>query len=166
MTSTQLAPALVTTFIAWRIYVRVRRNIGRQPFQPRRMIARIVIFSVITLLIGATAVFYLPALAGLGAGLLLGVPLAIIGLRLTRFEKTTEGSYYTPNTYLGLALTFLLVGRIIYRFTAGFGGSTMSDPMASGMVRSPITLVLFGLTAGYYIAYYAGVLVKARKQGS
>src|SRR5437879_10868254 len=124
MSLTQLAPALVTTFVAWRIYVRVRRSIGRQPLQPRRMVARIVIFSVVTLLIGAASVFYLPSLAGLGIGLLLGVPLAVAGLRLTRFEKTEAGSFYTPNTYLGLAVTLLLVGRIAYRLTVVFGGSS------------------------------------------
>jgi len=54
MTSTQLAPALITTFVAWRIYVRLRRNIGRQPFQPRRMIFRVAFFSLLTVLIGVT----------------------------------------------------------------------------------------------------------------
>ena len=166
MTSTQLAPAVVTTFVAWRIYVRVRRSIGQQPLQPRRMITRIVIFSVLTLLIGAASVFYLPSLAGLGAGLLLGAPLALVGLRLTRFETTVAGSFYTPNTYLGLALTLLRVGRIAYRFTVIFGSSSMGDPMAAGLMRSPITLVLFGVTAGYYIAYYTGVLAQAKKQAN
>lgn len=166
MTSTQLAPALITTFVAWRIYVRVRRSIGRQPLRPKRMVARIAIFGVVTLLLAAASVLYWPSLAGLGVGLLLGVPLAMVALRLTRFETTDEGVFYTPNTYLGLTVTLLLVGRIVYRFTVIFGGSRLGDPMAPSLMQSPITLVLFGVTAGYYIAYYGGVLAQAKKQAS
>ena len=42
--------------------------------------------------------------------------LGILGLRLTRFETTGEGMLYTPSAHLGIALSTLLVGRIVYRF--------------------------------------------------
>ena len=43
MTSTQLVPALIIPFIAWRVYRRVRRNIGRQQFRPAKLKASITV---------------------------------------------------------------------------------------------------------------------------
>jgi hypothetical protein len=163
MTPAQLVPALVIPFVAWRIYLRVRRNIGRQPFQPKRMTVRIIFFSVISLLFGVAAFPHWPALAGLGGGLVAGVPLALFGLHLTRFETTAEGRFYTPNTHIGLALTLLFTGRVVYRLIVLFGAQSSGDLPPPQLFQSPITLVIFGITAGYYIAYYAGVLIRGGK---
>ena len=41
-----------------------------------------------------------------------------------------------------------------------------NPPRAGGpsqVPHSPLTFLLFGLLAGYYIAYYAGVLVRSNK---
>lgn len=163
MKPAQLAPALIIPLIAWRIYVRVRRNIGRQPLQPGRMIARIVIFSVLSLLIAAGAFVYPPVLLGLVGGLVLGVPLALVGLRLTKFESTPNGKFYTPNTAIGLTLSALFIGRIIYRIIV-LTDATTYNASSPEIFRSPLTLSIFGLTAGYYIAYYAGVLRRSRTE--
>ena len=162
MTPSQLAPAIIIPFIAWRVYMRVRRNIGRQRFQPTRLKVRIVIFSVISGLIGLGTLAYPPSLAGLGGGLLLGVPLALAGLHLTRFETTPEGKFYTPNTAIGVAVIVLFAGRIGYRMVVLFIAPPM-DQTPPALFQSPLTLVLFGVTAGYYIAYKAGVLIRGNK---
>ena len=163
MTSAQLVPALIVPLIAWRVYVRVRRNIGRQPFQPKRTISRIVIFSVLSVLVGLGAFGYLPSLAALGGGLLLGAPLALIGLHLTKFETTPQGKFYTPNTPIGVALSVLFVGRVGYRFFVLMTVPVVNGNPTPALFHSPLTLFIFGLTAGYYIAYYAGVLVHGGK---
>jgi hypothetical protein len=163
MTSSQLIPALIVPFIAWRVYMRVRRNIGRQPFQPKRTITRIVIFSVLSVLIGLGALAYLPSLAALGGGLLLGAPLALIGLHLTKFETTPQGKFYTPNTPIGVALSVLFVGRIGYRIFVLVAAPPVDGLPPAALFHSPLTLFIFGLTAGYYIAYYAGVLIRGEK---
>ena len=162
MTSAQLIPALVIPLVAWRVYARIRRSIGRQPLQPRRTLARVVIFSVITVLAGVAMLKYPPSLEGLGAGIALGLPLAWIGLRLTRFEDTAEGTFYTPNAIIGVVVTLLLVGRICYRLVVLLGqpAGAMRPPVP--MFQSPATALMFGLTVGYYIAYYAGLLARAR----
>ena len=157
-------PVLALSLVAWGMYRRIRRNIGQQPIQPKRMIARIVLFSVITLLIAAVSVFHPSTLVGLGAGILLGVPLALVGLRLTRFETTAAGRFYTPNTYIGMALSVLLVGRVAYRFLILSGMSQAFNPQTSKpFMQSPLTLSLFGLMAGYYVAYYTGLLLRSRR---
>lgn len=157
MTSPQLVPAVLVSFIVWRVYVRVRRNIGRQPFRRSRMITSIVLFSFLSVGIGIAASVMPLAVAGLGAGLVAGGLLALLGLRLTVFDLTAETKYYTPNTFLGISITALFLGRMIYRATVLYA-VTQPDSLPPPLFHSPLTLVLFGITAGYYIGYCAGVL--------
>ena len=162
MTSTQLVPVILLPFIAWRIYARVRRNIGRQAFNPRRMTGAIVFFSLIIALFAFGARGYPPSLAALGGGLLLSIPVALFGLGATKFETTPDGKFYTPHTGVGVALTVLFLGRMAYRMVTIMGDPAMAAGMPPpSMFHSPLTLAIFGLTAGYYITYYVG----ARRRG-
>jgi hypothetical protein len=160
-TSAKVVPALATLYVAWRVYVRFRRNVGRQALRPGRMIWGIVFFGIISLLIALASFAYQPALLSYGGGLLLGLPFAFAGLHLTKFETTPEGHFYTPNTHIGLALTLLLAGRVVYRIVLLFGSSAANATSAAFM-QSPLTLGIVGLTAGYYIAYNSGVLWHTR----
>ncbi len=162
MTSAQLVPALIIPFVAWRIYYRIRRTIGRQTYRPGRMTAAIIFFSALTLVVGAGTLTYLPALGALGGGLVLGIPLALYGLHLTRFEFTPGGKYYTPNTGIGVALTVLFFGRMAYRMYVQLGSAAPDGLPPPLVYHSPLTLLIFGVTTGYYITYYAG----ARRRGS
>jgi hypothetical protein len=158
MTSPNFVPVAIGALIAWRIFARMRRNIGRQPLQPKRMMTRIVIYGILTLLLAAFSVLYPRLLLGLGAGLALGVPLAFVGLKLTKFETTPEGRFYTPNPYIGSALTVLLAARLIYRLIV-LSNISQNPTQSPPAMQSPLTLCVFGILAGYYVAYYIGVLV-------
>lgn len=101
-----------------------------------------------------------------GAGLFGGVVLAVIGLRLTKFEATPEGRFYTPNGWIGLGVTALFLGRLAARFftmSEGMIAAQAGAPPFAGLQRSPLTLALFLLLAGYYVAYFAGVVRKAKR---
>lgn len=154
--TTPTFPIVFGGLIAWSIYRRVRRNIGRQQLRPKRSIISIVIFSVFSLLIFAF-VHNTAILLGFGGGLLLGAILGFVGLRLTKFETTDQGHFYTPNTYIGGALSLLLIGRMLYRY--------WQMPHASGAqpyppsMHSPLTFFIIGLTFGYYLVYYIGLFV-------
>ena len=156
-----LTPLLFGALIAFAIYRRVRRNIGRQSFQPGRLKWRIALFAVIGALILFTALRD-PALAGaMAAGIAGGGALGWFGLRHTQFETTGEGRFYTPHTYIGAFVSALFLGRIAYRFVVLYSAShaVAADSMPfAGYQKSPLTLALFGVVVGYYIAYYAGVL--------
>src|SRR6185295_18992858 len=113
MTASQLVPVLLVPLVLWRVYARIRRNFGRQPFRPKRLVGTTIFLSIITTLIGLRAlrtVSAVDSLGALGGGLLLAVPLALLALRLTRFETAADGKFYTPNTTIGLAVTLLFVG--------------------------------------------------------
>jgi hypothetical protein len=159
-----VVPILFGGLIAWSIYRRVRRNIGRQKLNPNRAIRSIVIISIFSVgLIGLSiAMKNMSLLLGIGGGLLPGAILGFIGLRLTRFETTGEGRFYTPNAHIGVALSILLIGRMAYRFWVVGGitpGSGHPPPM-----QSPLTYFIIGLTFGYYIVYQSGLFIHSRSK--
>ena len=139
--TTPVVPILFGGLIVWSIYRRVRRNIGRQPLRPARHVISIVVFSLISLV-------------------LLGAALGIVGRRLTKFETTDEGRFYTPDTRIGVVLVLLFVGRLVYRYWSlrHLVGAAQTPPP----FKSALTYLVFGLLAGYYIVYYFGLLRHAR----
>jgi hypothetical protein len=163
--TTSLVPALVLVYLSWRVYRRFHRNVGRQLLHPGRLITGIVIFGLLgTLLL----VVCLPAprmLAGIGGGLVLGGLLALVGLRLTKFEiGEVAPHYYTPNTYIGVALSLLLAGRIVYRVGVLYFSDAAATGASPAYLQSPLTMLLIGLTAGYYIAFNSGVLIRGNRK--
>jgi hypothetical protein len=160
----QIFPVLLACFIVWRLYTRMRRNIGRQPLRPTLMIIRIVILSLLTIALGVFSLFHPQLLIGLGPGLVLGLPLAWWGLTTTKYETTPQGKFYTPNVYLGIGLTVLLAGRVLYRLLVVM--PNMRNASNAGtqqpFMQSRLSLFLFGFWASYFIAYYIGVLLRSR----
>jgi len=146
--------------IAWRIYRRIRRNIGRQPLRPRRALISITALSAVSAVLVFTSLHHSRLLFGIAGGLAPGVLLGLVGLRLTRFETTAEGHFYIPNTPIGVAVSLLLVGRLIYRFMV------LRDVVAAAnhppVMQSPLTFFIFGLMAGYYIVYQTGLFIHSR----
>ncbi len=165
MTSGQVAPYfLFGGLIVWSIYRRVRRNIGRQPLRPRRIITSIVIFSIIGVAFTGMSLLQLHLLLGISGGLVLGVGLGFVGLRLTKFETTDAGHFYTPNTPIGVGLSVLFIGRLLYRFWV-----LRNTDFASGHpppFQSPLTFFIFGLLVGYYLVFYIGLLVHTHDKKS
>jgi hypothetical protein len=154
-------PALVSSLVVWRVYRRIRRNVGRQEFQPRRTLIRIAIFGLITISIAIAVVRHPAVLFGYAGGLLAGAVLAFVGLRLTYFDSTPEGRFYTPNVYIGVVLSLLLIARLAYRLLTLYSSPSVNSLPPSGML-SPVTLLILGLTAGYYIVYFTGIFMRCR----
>jgi hypothetical protein len=75
------------------------------------------------------------SLPGLGGGLAIGIGLAFYSLRKTRFENTAQGLFYTPSA----------------------APAPGQDPSLS-YATTPLTMLVFGVLAGYYVAYAIGLL--------
>ncbi|MGH8113919.1 MAG: DUF1453 domain-containing protein [Rhodanobacteraceae bacterium] len=159
-----IAPIVIAPLIVWRMYYRMRRNFGRQPIRPKRMWTRVGFLVLVSLLVASEGFINLRLAGGLGLGLFGGVVLGIVALRLTRFEIDGSNDCYFPNLWIGLGLTALFIGRLLYRFMIIW--PEMSHATTGGLgqwQRSPLTLAILGLLFGYYIAYYVGLLVHHRR---
>lgn len=164
-----ITPYVVAALIAWRLYIRTRRSFGRQRVSAGRMWVRIGILTALTVVV-LTLALTGPAhdptvLEGLTAGIACGAALAYLGLRHTKLEVTSEGRFYTPHTYIGLIVTGLFAGRLLYRYLSLYDGTLPATTPGSGVgaaFHGPFTLAAFGVVVGYYVLYYFGILQRTR----
>jgi hypothetical protein len=161
-----ITPILFAALATWAILRRLRRSFGRQRVQAKRMWFRIGALTLAGGLILATsAARNAQAIEAVVAGIACGAALGYLGLRHTQFEVTPEGRFYTPHTYIGLAVTALFLGRLIYRLLLSndLGAMTGADQnLTVPHQQSPLTLGIVAALIGYYVLFYAGVLLKSR----
>jgi hypothetical protein len=155
-------PIGVGVLVVWRSYYRIRRMIGRQRLSKVRPWVTVSVFPLITVGLAVGSMAHpgssLPMLA---AGLFVGIALGVYGLRVTKFEVTPEGLFYTPSAHVGIALSLLFIGRVVYRFVqlyAFSGGPSATGGMGPQFATTPLTLLIFGTLAGYYVTYAIGLL--------
>lgn len=160
-----LMPALVSPLAALMVWRRVRRQFGRQPVRRGAMIARVVILVAVAGLASLAGLHDPRLLGGLAGGLSGGVALGLAGLRLTRFERGPDGrDLYLPNPWIGATVTAVLVGRLAWRFLVLMPhAGAVPAPATPQLGNSPLTLLVVGLMIGYYVSYYAGLLVHHRR---
>ena len=149
---------LLAALIGWRLYRRFRRLGKRQRLPRVRPWIQVTLFPLLLAMLAWLSAFNPARLAWLGAGVAAGAALAFYGLRLTRFEATSEGFFYTPNVYVGLAMMAVLMGRIAWRIFEIAEHGTQLARNGTEFVRSGPTLAVLGLLSGYYMAYAAGLL--------
>ncbi|HTV77509.1 MAG TPA: hypothetical protein VMF03_04585 [Steroidobacteraceae bacterium] len=154
--------AAITAIVAFGVYRRVRRNIGRQTLTAGRQYARMAIFTVICLLVAFTQPLHAPGIAYIASGVIVGAIIGWFALRHTGFEATPQGYFYTPHLYIGIAVTALFIGRLLYRMVLLYGTvNTLGAPRPTD--SNPLTLGILFLTASYYIVYCTGLLRWLRK---
>jgi hypothetical protein len=148
----------LVAFVAWRLALRMRRMLGRQRLSPWRPWFSVIFFPLLAVLLLLASLVRPEAALALLGGCGIGVALAFWGLHLTRFEATPQGLFYTPNSYLGVALSVLLIARLGWRYLQLFGADVPLGASPAAWGRSPLTLLIFGMLAGYYATYAAGLL--------
>lgn len=145
-------------FVALILFRRIRRLIGRQKFARQRPLLTVIFFPLLLAFLAVMSRSHPQSLAALAGGVALGVGLGWYGLKLTTFENTPTGLYYTPNAHLGIVLSVLLIVRIGYRLLHGMVLTAQDSPLPPDFARSPLTLAIFGTLAAYYVCYAAGLL--------
>ena len=148
----------VLALVGWRVVARFRRMIGRQRLSRLRPRITLTLFPALSLLLVWAAHAHPERLLLLGAGLAAGAVLSLHGLRLTKFEAVPGALYYTPHTWLGVALSLLFVARIAYRLAEVYLLEPAAPHTLEDFGRSPLTLAVFGLLAGYNIGYAIGLV--------
>lgn len=148
---------VLAPLVLWRVVSRIRRLTSRQRSRTWRHKTTLVFFPLLLLALGVSAIQTNPiALAGMAAGLAVGAALGRISISRARFEQVGDEFYFTPHAPIGLAVAALFLSRMAWR-----GYQMLArDPavVGQGYVASPVTMVTFGILAGYYIAFALGLL--------
>jgi hypothetical protein len=163
------APSTLAVFaliplLAWRVYMRFRRMVGRQRLSPARPWITLGIFSAVIVALAFATHGHPERLVWLAAGAPAGACLGLYGLRITRFEPTPQGLFFTPNAYLGIAMSLLFLGRMMYRLVEVY--TITASHGTPHFMGSPLTLAVFGLIAGYYVVYALGLLRWSRRSAA
>jgi hypothetical protein len=169
----QIVPFLVAILVLFVIYRRFRRSFGQQPLRPVRMQVRIVLLLVIGGLLLAAVFRSAAFISAVVAGIAAGAALAMWGAARTRFLRVSGQLYYVPHTYTGIAVSFLFLGRLVYRLIQATGNvhaihaaapySPSQGFVPAGMLQSPLTLGLYFVLMGYYVCYYSTLLSKSKR---
>lgn len=157
------ATAAVIALMVFIAYRRIRRAIGRQELQPLRMKIRMALLAAASIAFVVVPHGDVLILAAAAAGAAIGMGLAVYALKHTRVEFTESGTFYTGHPYIGLGIALLFVGRLVYRFVLiSTAAPAMEAPRGvspfAGMIGNPVTTGVFFVVAGYYLAYYTGLL--------
>lgn len=159
METTTLALLFLVPLLVWRIYSRLKKLVARQKSQLWRH--RLVAFGFPALIVflATTTKFEILPLSSLGAGVLAGGWLGVLGIRLTRFEQVGKDYYFTQHRYLGLAITMLFIARLLYRGMEIYLNTRLDVPVPPPPFgQSPLTMAAYGMVTGYYAAYAWGLL--------
>lgn len=157
---------IILLLVAFGIYRRVRRNVGWQLLNERRLKVRSIIFLVIGLIFLAEGAFHLVSLISDIIGIGLGAALAYYGAGLTRYEQRKGNWFFMPNTWIGIGVIVLFLGRLAYRLYIVF---TMEKTIAASHGTTPPNMSTFSnsWTSGlllimfaYYVFYYTIVIRK------
>jgi hypothetical protein len=147
--------AILTPFIAWRVYQRVRRLMVRQQSHAWRHWMAIGIMTALVAGFGIAGLGNPPALAALAAGAAIGVGLSMLALQRTRFERIGADYFFVPHAPIGAIVSLLFVGRLLYR---GYEFYVYGPAANAQFTSSPLTMIVFGIMAGYYANFARGVL--------
>jgi NhaP-type Na+/H+ or K+/H+ antiporter len=169
----KIVPFLIAILVLFVVYRRFRRSFGQQPLRPVRMQVRIVVLLVVGCLLLTAAFRSAAFISAVLAGIVAGVALAMWGAARTRFLRVSGQLYYVPHTYTGIAVSFLFLGRLVYRLIQVTGNvhaihaaapdSASQGFAPAGLLQSPLTLGLYFVLMGYYVCYYSMVLRKSKR---
>ncbi|WP_394540595.1 hypothetical protein PRJ39_08530 [Lysobacter enzymogenes] len=149
------APYWVPALSMLMIYRRVRRNFGVQPWRPVRSGIRLGFLALVAAMLCVLGAFQPQLALGLGIGAALGAPLGLLALKHTHVAWRDGQRTYTPNPWIGGALTALLVGRIAWRYT--------HEGVATAQAPSALTLGMATVLIGYSLVYAIGLMVQMRR---
>ena len=155
-----LTPYLATAGIGWLYYRRIRRSFGRQSWQPKRTIARLVLVSLVAASLVCAAVFLPHVGAGIGIGAVAGGALGVFALKHTHAQAVDGQRFYTPNPWIGGGLSLLLLGRLAWRWSQG---ALIGDGAQVVQQASPLTLGIAATLIAYSLVYTSGLLLRMRK---
>jgi hypothetical protein len=109
------------------------------------------------------AVFVPGAGMAVGLGIAVGGTLAGVALWHNHAEIVDGQLGYTPNPWIGGALSLLLVGRLLWRMGSGGLTSMAAGGAPFGSQSSPLTLGIAATLVSFYVVNSIGLFVQMRR---
>lgn len=155
--------------IALAIFMRVRRAVSFQRYNPVTPVIRIVLFVIVIALILYFGISYHPStLIPDTVGLVIGVGLGFLGARHAQFEIRKDGLYFKTHIWIEIGILALFFVRLAMRFYMFYStlGNTPPELAASQLryEKDPVTGFIIGIVGAYYICYYAFIMAQANRQ--
>jgi cytochrome b561 len=156
MSNAPIVAVALAPLVAWRLYSRIKRLTTRQRSRVWRHRTTLVFFPLLVLMLALACLGNPIVLLVLAAALAAGVGLGIFGVRKTTFEKVGDEYFFTPHARIGAFIALLFICRMAWRAWEYYSldGAMPHQDFA----RSPLTLAVFGVLAGYYMTYAVGLL--------
>ena len=157
-----LTPVLFMAGIGWIYYRRIRRQFGRQQWRPGAgRWLRLILLTVLLVGVSVAASTIPDALLPVAAGIVIGALLGWLALLHTQIETVDGTHWYTPNPWIGGALSLLLVGRLAWRWS--HGAFMKGDGAATMQQASPLTLAFVSTLLAYYLVQGIGLAWRMRQ---
>jgi hypothetical protein len=101
------------------------------------------------------------ALIGMGCGGVLG----LLGLAMTRWERQSEGLFYTPSRWLALLVTMAIAARFIYGWwhATHSSGNVANQHWFMTASGTELSLAVAAGLIGYYLVYSIGVRLQSAR---
>ena len=155
-----LTPFLFTGLIGVAYLRRIAANFGRQPWRPVRVGMRLGLLALALAGLSMAAVFVPGMQLAVPAGFAAGALLAAVALRYTHAEIVDGKRWYTPNPWIGGALSLVLVGRLLWRMGSGALVAAGDGAAAFGAKASPLTLGIAAALVAFYVVNSIGLFVQ------
>jgi hypothetical protein len=147
MNVTTLTLLVLTPFLVWRIYARLRTAMARQRSIVSRHWTGLLVFAAMILVPLSELIRRPPMLGWLLLGSAAGIGYGLWAFRKTRLEETDVGYYFTPPARLGIVIAMLFTARILY---FGFEMYANQDAPTPRFTDSMVSMLAVGLTGGYF----------------
>jgi uncharacterized membrane protein len=164
-----LLPLVFVVLIPISLLQRYRVGTSRRP--ARRWVVTLnltaIALSIAFFLAGAalTNVWVPNAFSYTLAGLAMGGVLGVLGLALSRWETTPRSLHYTPNRWLVLAITLVVLIRLLYGFWRAWEAWRFNPEETSWMLASGAagSLAAGAIVLGYYFVYWFGLRARLKR---
>lgn len=95
-------------------------------------------------------------------GLLAGIALGVVGVRLARWEPASRALHYTPNRWLVLAVTSIVTLRLLYGLWRAWHAWHSAPGEASWLAAFGVagSMAAGAVILGYYLAFWIGVRLR------
>jgi hypothetical protein len=161
-----LAPiVLMPLSLVFRYRAGTARRQARSWVATLNLVALSISTSLFLMGAGLTSIWVPHAFTHSLLGLLGGIALGIVGLWLSRWERTPRSLHYTPNRWLVLAVTLVVTARVLFGLWRGWHtwrhapGDTpwlAALGVAGSMAAGAVVL-------GYYLSYWMGIRRRLRR---